>query len=170
VGGSRFLGFRHGGVKVAIVGLTNSVSRDRMGRAVPKDVIIPEPKVILKSTMEKLSGKCDMVIVLSDLDLQEAIGMAQEIKGIDLFFVSQGGKEKHTEKVGETIFIYPVRNGNELGDVELVLDEEGAVTSYQVEWTLLDKSVPDDDELGQLIAEYKAEMTQRNKPPQAARK
>lgn len=166
VGGSRFLGFRHGGVKVAIVGLTNSVNRDRMGRAVPKELIIPEPEDILRATMERLSGRCDVVIVLSDLDLQEAIEMNRGVEGVDLFFVGLGAKEKHTERVGETIFIYPVRNGNELGDVELVLDEDGTVTSFETQWTLLDKSVPNDDELGQLIAEYKAEMSRRNKPPQ----
>jgi 2',3'-cyclic-nucleotide 2'-phosphodiesterase (5'-nucleotidase family) len=170
LGGSRFLGFRRGGIRVAIVGLASPTDPGRLERSIAPELTIAEPEAILRATMEKLKGHCDLVVVLSDMGLREAIAVAQEVDGIDLFFVNYGAREKHSERVGETIFIYPARLGKQLGDVELFLDEQRAVTSYQVEWTLLDEKVPDDERLAELVAEYKAELDRERNPDQKSQK
>jgi 2',3'-cyclic-nucleotide 2'-phosphodiesterase (5'-nucleotidase family) len=168
VGSSSFLGFKRGGVKVAIIGLANEMRGGPRGSQISKDVIIAKPEDVFQTTVERLRERCDVVIVISDLDLREAIRLAQNVGGIDLFFFGQGAKGKHAEEVDGTIFVLPATSDNELGDIELMLDNQNVVTSHQVQWTLLDQNVADDEELGQLVAEYKTALQElyptRRKP------
>jgi 2',3'-cyclic-nucleotide 2'-phosphodiesterase (5'-nucleotidase family) len=168
VDSSRFLGFEYGGLKVALVGLTGEELRDHMGRVVPAELYLEESQKALSTTLEKLRRHCDVVIVLSDLDLAQARQLAQEVAGIDLFFIGRGAKAKHVEKIGQTIFVYPAAKGDELGDIVLVVDEHGEVTSHQVEWTLLDDKVADNPEMNQLLADYKEALkVLRSLPPRS---
>jgi 2',3'-cyclic-nucleotide 2'-phosphodiesterase (5'-nucleotidase family) len=165
IGSSSFLGFEYGGVKLAIVGLANEVTRDPMGRLVPKELGLTDPKEALTATVKKLRDHCDLVVVLSDLNLLEATRLAQQVEGIDLFFIGQGAQAKYVERVDKTIFALPAAKGDVLGDIELTLDDHNKITSHQVEWTLLDDKVADDPEAGQLVADYKVAYKKLRSPP-----
>jgi len=170
LGSSSFLGFQYGGIKVAIMGLTGEVVRDKRAREIPMEFYVPNPEVVLQSTVQKLKKHCDVVIVLSDLDLEEAARLARQVGGIDLFFIARGAERKYAKKVDETIFVIPATAGNELGDVELILDDHNSVKSFEVQWTLLDKSVANDEEIAQLVAEYSAKRVASRKSSQSAEK
>ncbi|MCK4597526.1 hypothetical protein KAU04_05775 [bacterium] len=170
LGWSSFLGFQYGGIKVAIMGLTSEVVRDKMAREIPMEFYVPKPEVVLQNTVQKLKKHCDVVIVLSDLDLREATRLAREVGGIDLFFIAKGAERKYAKKVNETIFVIPATAGNELGDVELILDDHNSVKSFEIQWTLLDKSVADDEEMVQLMAEYNARRVAPRQSSQSAGK
>jgi len=165
VGGSEFLGFRYGGVKVALIGLTVFGERDVMRRMVPPDLKVASAGETLQATLEKLHGHCDVVVVLSDLDLEQAKKLAREMEGIDLFFIGGGARNKHFEEIESTIFVYPAKKGDELGDIELMLDEQRDVQTFSVEWTLLDTSYADDPEMTRLIESYKEERKKLQKKP-----
>jgi 2',3'-cyclic-nucleotide 2'-phosphodiesterase (5'-nucleotidase family) len=166
VGASSFLGFKRGGIKVAIIGLANEIRGGPKGSQISRDVIIAKPEDVLQTTVEKLRRRCDLVIVISDLDLREAIRLAQNVGGIDLFFFGQGAKGKHAEEIDGTIFVLPALSDNDLGDIELILDDHNMVTSHQVQWTLLDQNVADDGKLGQLVADYKTALKEQQAAPQ----
>jgi 2',3'-cyclic-nucleotide 2'-phosphodiesterase (5'-nucleotidase family) len=166
VGGSQFLGFNYGGVKVGMLGLAMGGKNDPMQRLVPREMQIIEPLAALSSSIEKLRKNCDIVMVLSELSLDDAKKMAAEVPGIDLFLFGSGAKSKHIEEFNGTIFTRPAKNGEELGDLELRLDENKKVVSHEVEWTLLDEKVPDTPEMAQLIEQYKTEQKElRNVRP-----
>ncbi|KPL19524.1 MAG: hypothetical protein AMJ92_02690 [candidate division Zixibacteria bacterium SM23_81] len=158
VGSSSFLGFKRGGIKVAIIGLVDEIRGGPKGSQISRDMIIAKPEDVLQTTVERLRKRCDVVIIISDLDLRQATRVAQNVSGIDLFFFGKGAKGKHTEEVDGTIFVLPAVSDNELGDIELILDDQNMVTSHQVQWTLLDQNVADDEELGQLVIEYKTAL------------
>lgn len=170
VGGSEFLGFRYGGLKVALIGLTMSGENDILRRMIPSDLKVEPVVETLRATMDRLRGRCDVVVVLSDLDLRAAQDLAAEVEGIDLFFIGAGARNKFSEEVDGTIFIYPAKKGDELGDIELVLDEEQQVETFSVEWTLMDTSVTDDPEMARLIESYKEERKQLQKRPPTLQK
>lgn len=170
VGGSTFLGFRRGGVKVALVGLTLSGESDPMRRMVPPDLKVEPAMESLQTTLEKLNGHCDVVVVLSDLDLETAKQVAWRVEGIDLFFIGAGARSKFFDEIEGTIFVYPAKNGEELGDVELLLDEQQEVETFSVEWTSLDTSYADDPEMTQLIESYKEDRQALQRKPLKAQK
>jgi 2',3'-cyclic-nucleotide 2'-phosphodiesterase (5'-nucleotidase family) len=158
LGASRFLGFEYGGVKVAIVGLVGEGLRNPKGQEFSRDLILADPEETLRATVKKLRKHCDLVFILSDLELRQAKALAQKISGIDLFFVEKGIRAKHVERMNGTIFLRPASRGRELGDIELVLNEKNQIASHQVQWSLLDKKVQDDEEIGQLVRDYKAAL------------
>jgi len=165
VGTSQFLGFRYGGVKVALVGVALSGESDPMRRMIPADLKVEPAAEALDATLEKLRDRCDVVVVLSDLDLESAKEAARRVPGIDLFFVGAGARSKFVERIDGTIFVYPARKGEELGDIELLLDEHRQVASFSTEWTLLDTAVADDPEMTLMIESYKEERKQLQKRP-----
>jgi 2',3'-cyclic-nucleotide 2'-phosphodiesterase (5'-nucleotidase family) len=165
VGSSRFLGFEHGGVKVALVGLASEAIRDPMGHVVPRELYLSEPEKELMANVKKLRKRCDVVVVLSDIDLATASKLAQKVEGIDLFFIGQGAKTKYVEEIDGTIFVLPAAKGDALGDIELTLDHEKRITAHQVEWILLDNQVTDDPEIGELVADYKEAYKKLRSPP-----
>ncbi len=161
---SSFLGFKHGGVKVAILGVASDDVKDQRGRVVSGDFEIIEPREALRTTLQKLRKHCDVIILLSDLDLKEAMQLSQEIPGIDVFFIGKGANLKYVEEMNGTIFAFPRAAGTELGDLELVLDDHKRISSYQAQWTLLDRKVADDEEVGQLVNTYKEELEEKRAP------
>ena len=158
LGASRFLGFEYGGLKVAILGLAYEGLRNPRGEEASQGVILADPQETLATMVSKLRKHCDLVVVLSDLDLQQAQRLAQKVSGIDLFFIERGARPKHVEQIEETIFVYPASRGAELGDIELVLNDRNQITSHQIQWTFLDKNVEGDAEFIQLINDYKAAL------------
>jgi len=158
LGASRFLGFEYGGIKVAILGLADEGWRNPKGQESSKGVILADPEETLQAMMSKLRKHCDLVVVLSDLDLQQAQGLAQKVSGIDLFFIEKGARAKHVEQIEGTIFVHPAYRGAELGDIELVLNDRNQIASHQVQWTFLDKNVEGDAEVSQLVNDYKAAL------------
>lgn len=158
---SRFLGFEYGGLTVAIVGLASEGLRNPQGRQVSRGLIVADPQEPLEGILGKLKKHCDLIVVLSDLTLRKAKELVQRVGGIDVFFIQQEVKEKYVEQTDGTIFIRPAARGTELGDIELILDDHNRITSHQVQWTLLDKNVVDDEQLSQLVADYKAALEKR---------
>jgi 2',3'-cyclic-nucleotide 2'-phosphodiesterase/3'-nucleotidase len=165
VGASNFLGFRYGGIKVALVGATLWEQNDPMRRMIPNELQVDPPAPVLSEILQKLRRHCDLVVLLSDLDLENAKKLAQQVEGIDLFFVGAGTRAKFVEEIEGTIFVYPARKADELGDMELILSEDGGVDSYTVEWTLLDDTIADDPEMAQLIEEYEEEKEKLQRTP-----
>ena len=170
VGGSTFLGFRYGGVKVALIGLTTAGDNDPMRRMIPPDLKVEPMEETLQVTLEKLDGHCDVVVVMSDLDLETAKQLAYKVEGIDLFFIGAGARNKFYDQIEGTIFVYPARKGEELGDIELLLDEQLEVQNYSVEFTLLDTTFTDDPEMAQLIESYKEDRKQLQRTPPTLQK
>jgi len=170
VGASEFLGFQYGGIKVALVGAALSSDNDPMRRTIPPELRLEMPAEALSNKLQKLRGHCDVVVVLSDLDLENAKQLAQQVEGIDLFFIGAGARAKFAEKIEGTIFVYPAAKGEELGDIELFLDEDGGVSSFTVEWTLLDDTIADDPEMTQLIEAYKEERKELQQRPPSLQK
>jgi 2',3'-cyclic-nucleotide 2'-phosphodiesterase (5'-nucleotidase family) len=164
LGTSRFLGFEYGGVKVGIVGLVGQGVRNPKGQQASGELTLANLEETLSETLGKLKKHCDLVIVLSDLDLRRAKELAQKVGGIDLFFVRKGARAKQVEVVEGTIFMCPANKGKELGDIELFLDDQNQVASYQVDWTLLDKKVEGDEEIRQLVSDYKAALKEQKVP------
>lgn len=170
LGTSRFLGFEYGGVKVAIVGLTDQGSQDHKVSENSGELIVAEPEKMLQPTLAKLRKHCDVVIVLSDLALQEAVQLTEEVGGVDLFFIQRGIRAKYVEQKEGTIFVTPASRGKELGDIELILDDHNQVTSHQVQWTLLNRDVAGDEEVGQLVSDYKVALKALQVPQQGCGK
>jgi 2',3'-cyclic-nucleotide 2'-phosphodiesterase (5'-nucleotidase family) len=136
---------------------------------IPADLTVKPAAEALEATLEKLRDRCDVVVVLSDLDLESAKKVARQVPGIDLFFIGAGARSKFVERIDGTVFAYPAKKGDELGDIELLLDEHRQVTSFSTEWTLLDTAVADDPEMAQMIESYKEERKQLRKRPPALR-
>jgi 2',3'-cyclic-nucleotide 2'-phosphodiesterase (5'-nucleotidase family) len=165
VGASSFLGFRYGGIRVALVGVALSGENDPMRRMIPPDLKVMPAAEALDAALEKLRDRCDVIVVLSDLDLETAKKLARQVEGVDLFFIGAGARNKYFEQIDGTIFVYPAKKGDELGQIELLLDEDREVTSFDVEWTLLDTSITDDPEMTRLIESYKEERKQLHQRP-----
>lgn len=170
VGASEFLGFQYGGIKVALVGAAMSSDSDPMRRTIPPELKLETPAEALLVKLQKLRDRCDVVVLLSDLDLESAKQLARQVEGIDLFFIGAGARSKFVEQIEGTIFVYPAAKGEELGDIELFLDEDGSVSSFSVEWTLLDDTIADDPEMTQLIEDYKEERKELQKRPPSPQK
>ena len=138
--------------EVAIIGLTNADAIQTSGGA----IAIYDPLKALQYFTEEMSAKADIIIVLSRLDMEEDLELANEMKGIDLIV---GGRDVLNPPVWDeenrTVTARAGIQGQWIGVVRLGIDSEGTVANHEGELVLLTEDVADDPEMMAFLDRYK---------------
>jgi len=169
VGGNGLLGFRYGGIRVGIFGLSQAFShkptdwRERV-------VVVKDPFREAKRVVAKLRGRCDLVVALAQMDMAGLKELAQKVEGIDLIIGGEKGRQGKPLEVNHTLIVQPGSRGKYVGLLDLHLNLQGRISKSRGSLALLDNKIPDDKKMAQLIKEYKEEMNKKAKRELGRRK
>jgi 5'-nucleotidase/UDP-sugar diphosphatase len=116
------------GIRVGILGLISERTPEMIGRKGNQGIIFSNSVETARSIVPALEEKCDLVIALTHLGIEEDRKLAKQVQGIDLII----GGHSHTatakpEREGDTYIVQAWENGKALGrlqlDVDTVLDK-----------------------------------------------
>jgi len=156
-----------GGIKVAILGVVDPdgiallPDRERV-----KGLEVIPPEAALKKLLPEVRGKADLVILLSQFDVENTLALVQAVKGIDVAISSASDNvffplatEKETAVLLQTGSL-----GKTLGLLKITLDEKRALRVSEKKYISLDNAVPENQEIARLVATFKkAHETEQEK-------
>ena len=143
------------GASFGILGLTEPGTREvleKLDRATLLD-----PVEVARQYVSELRGKVDVLIVLSNLGLEEDKALAAAVAGIDIII---GGNSrrlmKEPERVGNTLIVQQGYNGEWLGRLQVTYDADRQPVSFAAEAVALTDSFGDDQEMSALVKKWAA--------------
>jgi 2',3'-cyclic-nucleotide 2'-phosphodiesterase (5'-nucleotidase family) len=140
-------------VRIGITGLLFD-PEERISR---RDFSIQDPAVAARQVVEELRDKTDYRVVLTDMDIGRAISLAVVVPGIHLMVVSHNYEAvSEAQQIGETLIVVPVNEGRAVGEVRVAL--AGAKPESEDRFVALDRTVPDDPALGELLRKAQAQL------------
>lgn len=156
-GGRTFLGIGYGGIRLGIFGIA---SPEGIKRIKPQEgdrpLVVDEPLEAVRQVIRRLKGKCDLVIMLTDLEVSQYRELIKKVEGIDLVIGGRTGSvEKEPKKVGATYLAIVGTKGYYAGDLILSLGPGKRLESIESHSQLLDEKIEDDQRILELIRELK---------------
>lgn len=136
-----------GGVRVAIFGVVdpNFVPNGLRSAVRPCIEVVTEKVAALKS-------QADIIVAMCQLGNEGTLALVKEVSGIDVALIGGGHKNSKPEKIGETIVAGLSPKGKSIGELEIVWDVESkSIAVFDGEIHSLDKNIPDDPEMTDLI-------------------
>ncbi len=147
-------------LRVAITGLTV----DPDGRLSPRDFQLQKPDAAARQVVSDLQGKADYVIVLSDMGLGEAISLAVTVPGINMISISHNYTQPtEPQQVGDTVVVGPVNEGKMLTEIRFNVKSGSERLQMESRSVGLDRSVPDDPAMGELVRKAQTEVAKEQK-------
>ena len=134
------------GIRVAFLGLTHPDLRPIAQKVVADSIVVKDPIEAARETMEKLRGKADYVVLLSDLGVSKEQDVAKAVPGIHFVLGGHDGRyvsSPHQE--GKTPIVQSYYKGMYVGRLRLTLEnppssfqDEGAQERLQQQVTNVD--------------------------------
>ena len=156
-GGKSFLGIGYGGLKVGIFGVASPEPIERIKpQEEDRPLVVDDPLETARHMVNKLRGRCDLVIMLTDLERSQSQELAKKVEGIDLIIGGRvGSVEGEPKKVGRTYLAVVGSKSYYAGDLILSLDPQGRLHSIESRSCLLDEKIKGDPDILKLLREYK---------------
>lgn len=156
-GGRSFLGFRYGGIRLGVFGIASPEGVKRIKpQQEDRPLVVDEPLEAARQVMRELKGRCDLVIMLTDLEVNQSQELAKKVEGIDLIIGgSAGSVAGEPKKVGTTYLAVAGTKSYYAGDLILSSGPEKGLKSIESRSQLLDDTIEDDQRILELIQELK---------------
>ena len=156
-----------GGIKVAILGISDP---DRLAKLPDQEQakglgVIP-PEAALNRLLPEVRGKADLVILLSQFDIEKTLALAKAVKGVDVMISSGNDNPYFAPEPGNenTVLLQTGSLGKTMGLIKITLDEKRALRVSERRYVPLDSSVPDNEEIKRLLEPFKkAQVTKQEK-------
>jgi 2',3'-cyclic-nucleotide 2'-phosphodiesterase (5'-nucleotidase family) len=115
------------GVRVAFFGLVNPSTAPEVKQGEGEGVIAADPLETARQVVKELTGKADLIILLSDLGLDEDRRLAKACSGIHFILGGHDGRYvKLPYQEGETFIVQSYQNGMYVGKLTLTIGKAGA--------------------------------------------
>ena len=167
-----------GGERIGLVGLTPQ-DTDELASPGP-NVIFTDPVDAVQAEVDRLTEEgINKIIVLSHSGLPTDIRVAENTTGVDVIVgghdntlmsnFRDGAKTEYPVMVGDTAIVQAYAYGKFLGELNVVFDDEGVVTSATGEPILLDGFVVEDAAVKERVGELAVPLDEvRNEVVSAA--
>ena len=167
-----------GGERIGLIGLTPE-DTDELASPGP-NVIFSDPVGAVQSEVDKLTADgVNKIIVLSHSGYNVDLQVAEGTTGVDVIVgghsntllsnVNDRAVGPYPTMVGETAIVQAYAYGKYLGELKVVFDDEGVVTSATGEPILLDRHVSEDEDTKARVTELASPLDEiRNKVVAAA--
>lgn len=143
------------GASFGILGLTEPGTREVLEKL--DEATLLDPVEVARQYVSELRGKVDVLIVLSNLGLEEDKALAAAVAGIDIII---GGNSrrlmKEPERVGNTLIVQQGYKGEWLGRLQVTYDADRQPVSFAAEAVALTDSFGDDQEMSALVKKWAA--------------
>ncbi len=135
-------------VRVGITGLLYD-PEERISR---REFQIQDAQSAARKVIEEMRDRTDYRIVLTDTDIGKAISLAVVVPDINLILVAHNYEAiSEPQQVGETLVVIPVNEGRMFSEVRLNFGADPGKAEFQTRFVPLDRTVPDDPAIGELI-------------------
>jgi 2',3'-cyclic-nucleotide 2'-phosphodiesterase (5'-nucleotidase family) len=140
-------------LRIGITGLLFD-PEERVSR---REFAVSDPQAAARQVVEELRERADYRIVMTDMDLGKAISLAVLVPGIHLLVVAHNYESvSEAQIVGDTLIVIPINEGRTIGEVRVALG--GQKPESQDRFVPLDRTVPDDPALGELVRKARGEV------------
>lgn len=139
-----------GGITVGVIGLTAPPVNKKMFSLRMPGVVVKEPFAATGEALEKIRGKCDLIVLLSNIGYSKDLDLADTIPGIDV--IISGGTKRYMKNPviqNKTLVTSGFYEGRAIGKISIQLDGEITGWISRNELDYLDKEI--------LTAETKAD-------------
>jgi len=142
-------------LRVAITGLLSD-PEERISR---KEFQVLKPQDAARQVMEELKGKTDFVIFLTDLDLGQVISLAVLVPGINMIVVAHDYPlPTEAQQIGDSLVVGPINEARMISEVRFTIKSGAEKVEIESHTVGLDRTVPDDPAMGELIRKARAEL------------
>jgi 2',3'-cyclic-nucleotide 2'-phosphodiesterase (5'-nucleotidase family) len=140
------------------VGITGAMF-DPDDRVSSDEFTVQEPAAALSAVLASMQGAADYRVVLMDGDIGRAISTVVTVPGISVILVAHNYVAlTDAQQVGETLMIIPVNEGRMINELRIGIDARTAKANVETRFVPLDKAVPDEPALGELVRKAQAEL------------
>lgn len=147
-----------GNVKVAIVGVMPVDGlKDITDPKYSENLNILPPQTTLETLVPAVRKEADVIILLSQCDLDETTALVDAVKGID-FAICPGkiaGCADHGPQQGETDLLHAARYGVGLGFLQFTVDGSGQAQPLEQKMITLSTPVPTERLMGEMLNEIR---------------
>ena len=147
-----------GGIKVAILGVLNPDGLAQIpDQEQVKGLEALPVEAALNRLLPEVRRKADLVILLSQFDVEETLALVKAVKGVDVAISSGGGDVFYATATEneKTVLLQTGSKGKALGLLKVTLDETRALRVIERRYVPLDNSVPDNGAIAKLIEPFK---------------
>ncbi|MCU0666595.1 MAG: hypothetical protein MUF05_05840 [Candidatus Omnitrophica bacterium] len=147
------------GIKAAIIGLTAEQAAIKSAGSIN----FIRPDLALRHAIFKAKQEgANFIVVLSNLAHNQNVSFLSQVDGVDVLVANESARDKVSEKVNNTVIVYPSWQGRKLGVLSLKL--EGAkIQNYQADLIRLSDKVGDDPEITKIMPRCFMDINCRNK-------
>ncbi len=164
------LGIKHSGVKVGIFGVASTDAGRSMSIEDKEKVEFLDPITTAESIVGELSRKCDMIIGMGNMEMQEARKLTTQVKGIHLFVISGNMRRLYKPEVMQdtaTILLKSASRGKKLGELLLTFDVKASkIKTHTGKLVSIDNKLKEDKDIDKLVKDAKrkgSEITRRKR-------
>lgn len=144
-----------GGVRVAVVGLMSSLFNAQKYRPEDEELVVQDGVGVMSQIVPRLRQEADIIVVLGHITMEEAEDLAARVPGIDAIILAWAmGIIDPPVQIKKTLILSAGTKGSHLGELYLHLNQGKKVISHHSRLTPLDRKIPDDPEVRELIASY----------------
>ena len=150
-------------IRVGITGLLFD-PQERLSR---REFAVVDPQTAARQVVSELKEKTDYRVILTDLDLGRAISLAIAVPDVDLIVVARNYESVvEPQQIGDTLIVVPINEGRTVGEVRVQRARGIEKRQVDARFAPLDRTVPDDPALGDLVRKAQAELDEfRKKNP-----
>jgi len=145
-----------GGIRVAILGILDpDLFAQLPNKGQIKEFQVISPETVLNRLLPEVKEKADLVILLSQLGPGRTQALVKAVTGIDVA-ISSGDADPYFSQTAEKPFVLHTGNlGKAIGLLRLTLDQKRMLSVGENRHVLLDKSVPDNEQVARLVEVHK---------------
>ncbi|HAQ61509.1 TPA: hypothetical protein DCR49_05850 [Candidatus Delongbacteria bacterium] len=126
------------GIKVGVTGVnfaTDFKYLMRNNTIKETDIIVDKAFDNLRKSLSELKGKCDIIVVLANLNQEGLVKLLDNVDGYDLVLAGNNGEEfKYARRIENKIYLQNGRDGEKIGKVvyEIKNDGKPQFVSYEL--------------------------------------
>ncbi len=158
------LGVEYGGIKIGIFGVADTNAGRSMSVEDTEKVEFLDPVITAEKMVQELSGKCDMIIGMGNMEMELARKLTNQVKGINLFLISGNMRRLYKPEVAQetgTILLKVAHRGKRVGKLILTYDVKGRkVKDYSGELVSIDSSFPEDRKIEGMVRDAKRKASE----------
>jgi 2',3'-cyclic-nucleotide 2'-phosphodiesterase (5'-nucleotidase family) len=137
------------GVRIAVFGLSSPPLSPSANKGVEGEALAGDPVEAAQRVVGELKGRADLILLLSDLGLDQDVRVAKAVPGIHFILGGHEGRAvKWPQQEGETFIVQSYQKGMYVGRLALTLEkpdapfqDEGRVDRLQEEISELERRI-----------------------------
>lgn len=147
-----------GNGRVIRVGITGILA-DRSDQLDKGEFEVRDAAVAAREVFAEMRNQTDYRVLLADVDLGRAVSLAVSAPGYNVLVVAHNyALLNDAQQIGETLLIVPINEGRMISEVRIALDESASKVEVESRFVPLDRTVPDDPAMGDLVAKAQSEV------------